>query len=176
MLFDGFIPLDTREGLTPPSKASNPTHAIKAKPESGYGEGTPMPFGPVATPPPAPYGPNPNSSSDSGSKIDLGQYITPGTIVATAGLAGTIASLFKKSDEQKTLKAVCGRKPVLNIGGKRDAYLACVDSYLHPQNAIVDTGMSSGTKVLIGFLVMIFLIVVITLIVMAMRNKTAKPA
>lgn len=172
MLFDGFIPIDTREGLTPPSKASNPTRASNSNSESGWGEGTPMPYGPIASPPPAPYGPNPNPSGDSGSKVDLGQYVTPGTIVAGAGLIGTVASLFKKSDEQKTLKAVCGRKPILNIGGKRDAYLACVDSYLHPQNAIADTGMSGSKIALIVFLILLFLAIVITVVVMANKNKT----
>lgn len=163
MLFDGFVPLDTRDNQGKVSiSPANPT-----KESSSYGEGTPMPYGPVANPPSAP------STGGSGSGQNLGQYITPGTIIAGAGLLGTFAEVFKKSPEQKTLKAVCGRKPLLNIGGKKDRYLACVDNYLNPQqNVPVNTGMSAGTKALIGFLVVLFLVMIVVVIAMINKNRT----
>lgn len=169
MLFDGFIVLDSRDNVKHPTPAANPiseSAAPKAE-NSSYDEGKPV-YGPFPAPPAA----GSTTPAPSTSKVNVGEYITPGTIIAGAGLLSTVGTMFQKSPEQKTLKAICGRKPLLNIGGKKDRYLACVDNYLNPKATVSqNAGMSSGTKVLIGSLVFIFIVLIIVMIVMMNKNK-----
>jgi hypothetical protein len=54
---------------------------------------------------------------------------------AVAQLAGTLlANRQPKSQLQQDVKAVCGKKPLLNIGGKKDKWMKCTTDFAKNQS------------------------------------------
>jgi hypothetical protein len=63
-------------------------------------------------------------SDSTSSTIDFFKSLIPsiGTGIITKATA-------VKTGDAADIEAACGRKPLLNIGGKKDAYLACAANY-----------------------------------------------
>lgn len=70
---------------------------------------------------------NVNGASSGGGKVSP-EMIQAGAAL-TAGLISTMANKSKDPNKME-LKSACGRKPLLNIGGKKDKYQKCVSDYL----------------------------------------------
>lgn len=150
MLYDGFIVLDTRESSY-----------------EGQGSGIPG------------VGTQDNSTPDSASKGNAGQWFTPETIAATLGLVTTVAAVTQKTPDQKAIKAACGARPLISPD-KKKKYQECVDRYIFQQQQanmpiqpIQQSRMSTGAIVLIVFVILIILAVFGYLIY---KSKQVKPA
>lgn len=185
MIYDGFIALDTRGGDVSMGDMNNiknnPTTVMQSEAntkESSYDEG-PIPGiggGPIV---PKPTIPPPTPKPVTTPAKGWQQYVTADTLAAGIGLIGSVAALAQKSPEAKTLKAVCGRKPLFNIGGKKDKYLACVDKYVFQQNQpatpAAAAGMSTGAKVgiVIGIVIVLGLITVMIIKMSKVESELA---
>ena len=166
MLYNGFVVVDTRgEEAGFCDKESNyPGDAPVYGPPAPYGPFLPSTT-PKTTPPPVP------SVQGSGG---AGQYVHADTLAAGAGLLAGIASMIgaskaSKSPDASRVKAVCGRKPLFNTGGKKDAYFACADRLMNPQPVVVP--QKSNTGLIIG-IVAVFIIMTIILVVVMKNKKT----
>jgi hypothetical protein len=116
------------------------------------------------------------NNGGTGGKINWNAILqnAPQIIGAVGGIVGTVkASGGGGSD---SVKAVCGRRPLFNIGGKKDRYRECAERVLNPPQAQQFTppppGMSTTTKILIGVGIFIFLGVMVFVVVKVSRNKS----
>ena len=173
MLYNGFVVVDTRD-----SQMAEFNNAE----ESNYPPGT------YAGPGGPPSGSNTSSGSSgnqSGSSSTgggAGQYINADTIAAGTNLLGGIfgaigASKAAKGPIAGNVKAVCGRKPLFNIGGKKDRYFACAERVANPQPVFRETPPPTSNKgLIIGLIVAVVLIGIIITVVLFMKNKKAAVA
>lgn len=165
MLYNGFVVVDTRGEETGfCDKESNYDTPAMPGGAPTYG-----PFLPTTTP----KATTPSVQGGGGGQIDAGT-IAAGAGVLT-GILGMIgASKASKSPDVSRIKAVCGRKPLLNIGGKKDAYFACADRLMNPQQPVV-MPQKSNTGLIIG-IVAAFIMMIIILVVVMKNKKTAVAA
>lgn len=118
------------------------------------------------------------SSTSGGSKVNWDAIIqnTPQLLNAAGTIVGTIGSMKNQGGTKDTVKAVCGRKPLFNFGGKKDRYRECAERVLNPPPPPpppTREGMSTTTKVLIGVGAFIFLAVMIFVIIkLSNRDKS----
>ena len=193
MLYNGFVVIDTRQ--SPLREYGD----YKAE-ESNYPPGT---YAGPGGPPSGTYGPNLPAGSTGGSSGPLpglggsgwggsqsgsstgggaGQYINADTIAAGTNLLGGIfgaigASKAAKGPIAGNVKAVCGRKPLFNIGGKKDRYFACAERVANPQPVFRETPPPTSNKgLIIGLIVAVVLIGIIITVVLVMKNKKAAVA
>lgn len=102
----------------------------------------------------------------------------PQILAATGAIVGTVGAIKNQAGggSQDSVKAVCGRKPLFNIGGKKDKYRACAERVLNPPQVQQFTppppGMSTTTKVLIGVGIFIFLGVMVFVVIKVSKNKS----
>lgn len=190
MIYNGFVPIDTHQngqwdmvgedGFNSYPEESG-DYSVPAGP--GGGGSTPPTYGPFL---PSGGSGGGSGSAPSGGGGDSGggggswqQWVNPQTIGATVGMVGSIAGAVGagRSPDKAKIKAVCGRKPLFNIKGKKDAYNQCVQNLMMPQPQQrfddVPQGMSTGTKILIGSLVGLVLLAIIITIVVVMKRKNA---
>jgi len=144
-----------------------------------------QPAGPAQAPPAFPSGQgmlltagntgSTGTTGGTGGKFNWGAILqnAPQIIGAVGGIVGTVkASGVGGTD---SVKAVCGRKPLFNIGGKKDRYRACAERVLNPpqqQFQAPPPGMSTTTKVLIGVGIFIFLGVMVFVVIKVSKNKS----
>ena len=192
MLYNGFVITDNRAFSDPNIPSSDKWNPNKL--ESSYNEEsgvytTPAgPGGGGSTPPTLPAGwsigsggaPAPSApKTGSGGGGNWQQWLTPETIGAVAGTVGAVAGSINQNPDKQRIKAACGRKPLFNTGGKKDAYNQCVQNLLAPpviqqRMDMPQQGMSTTTKIMIGALAFLLLAaVVIMIIVLSKRSKTA---
>jgi|ERR1700741_3339520 len=177
MVYDGFVVIDTRDVTGTESNYDTP-----ALP--GGGGSTAPSYGPLPGLGGAGYNPQSTSTAPESSTSDGGgggwqQWVNPQTIGASMQLFGSVANAVAagKTADTAEIKAVCGRKPLLNIGGKKDKYFQCTQNLIASKQQPIympqaQTGMSTGTKVLIG--VVIFVVLVAIIIAIIMMAKKAK--
>lgn len=190
MIYNGFVPIDTHQNGRLDMIGEDGFNSYRE--ESGDYSVPAGPGGGGSTPPTTPmYGPflpSGGSGGGSGSAPSGGggsgggggswqQWVNPQTIGATVGMVGSIAGAVGagRSPDKAKIKAVCGRKPLFNIKGKKDAYNQCVQNLMNPQPVYTPppAGMSTGTKILIGSLVGLVLLAIIITIVVVMKRKNA---
>ena len=192
MIYNGFVITDTY-GI------DNPNAKLEMVGEDGFNSyheesgDYSVPAGPAgggSTPPTLPAGwsvtgAGAPSSSGGGSGDGGGgswqQWVNPQTIGATVGMIGSVAGAVGagRSPDKARIKAVCGRKPLFNIKGKKDAYNQCVQNLMMPQQKIEmpPPGMSQGTKILIGVMAFVLLLaIIITIVVLMKRQNTTATA
>lgn len=112
---------------------------------------------------PTPFFPTPTGSAPSTKEGSVtAEDISAWGELAVGGLAA-IKGL--KSDQQKELKAVCGRRPILN--GRRGVWQSCVSNYLIAKNTPVVgqekkglsttqwIGIAVGSATLIGLIIFV---------------------
>jgi hypothetical protein len=170
MLYNGFVVVDTRGEEAGFCESNYPGDAPVY--------GPPAPYGPFLPPSTTPKTPSPSVPSVQGG--GAGQYVNADTLAAGAGvLTGILgiigASKASKSPDASRVKAVCGRKPLFNTGGKKDAYFACADRLMNPQQPIIP--QKSNTGLIIGIVAaFIIMIIILAVVVMKMKNKKAATA
>lgn len=180
MLYNGFVVVDTRDSTgTETGYCGEPSYVG----EPG-GDKTPL-FGLGGTPPPPVfYGPGgggntppelPPTGQTGGGKFS---WLTPDVLTAGLGVLGSVAGMAaarkaSQSPDVSRIKAVCGRKPLFNGGGKKDRYFACVDKLMTPQQQFVQqpAGMSTSTKIIIGVLVFLVLMAIVITVIMISKRK-----
>ena len=90
-----------------------------------------------------------------------------------SSLADTLGSALANRPQLKgEIKAACGRKPLLNIGGKKDTYWACTKEYLEskkPAKIEQKEGMGTGAIIAISTTA----VLITGLIVFALTRKKA---
>lgn len=114
------------------------------------------------------------------ARIDWQQVLNnaPQILAATGAIVGTVGAIRNQAGggSQDSVKAVCGRKPLFNFGGKKDRYRACAERVLNPpqvqQFQAPPQGMSTTTKVLIGVGIFIFLGVMVFVVIKVSKNKS----
>jgi hypothetical protein len=175
MIYDGFVVLDTRDATGTETGFCGDFSNNKALNESADEPGVfAGPAGGGAIPPTLPAGGLPSGGGGGGG----GKWLTPDTLSAGAGLLGNIAGMIGagragRSPVKANVKAVCGRKPLTNIGGRKDKYLACAQNYMMPKQnlPLPEQGMSKSTKIIIGVLAgLVLLAIIITVIMLAKRK------
>jgi hypothetical protein len=205
MIYDGFVVLDTRDSTGTETSFCGPFGANsglydKPKPLSfktfreESGDYTvpagPVYYGPGGGGPPQLPAYNPPSGGGASNAPSIGgggggwqQWVNPETIGATVGVIGSVVGAAKanQSPDKARIKAVCGRKPLFNIKGKKDKYNACVQNLMAPppvfqQQAPPPAGMSKSTKIIIGVVAFIVLLAIIITIIMVMKKKAVVPA
>lgn len=72
-----------------------------------------------------------SESEGGGSSGGVDPEVIAGAVGSVADLAGSFAQ--NRNEDKQNIKLKCGRKPLFNIGGKKDAYFACVDDYFKMQ-------------------------------------------
>jgi hypothetical protein len=191
MLYNGFVVVDTRdsqmaefnnaeESNYPPGTYAGPGGA----PSGTYGPNLPGSSGGSSGPLPGLGGTGWGGSQSGGgqSRGGAGQYINADTIAAGTNLLGGIfgaigASKAAKGPIAGNVKAVCGRKPLFNIGGKKDRYFACAERVANPQPVFRETPPPESNKgLIIGLIVAVVLIGIIITVVLVMKNKKAAVA
>lgn len=193
MIYNGFIIVDTH-GIDDPNvnpfkewKEESGVYSVPAGP--GGGGSTPPTYGPFMTSAPSggsgstPGTPSTPSAPSGGGGTN---WLTPETVAAgtnlLGGIIGTVGQVRASNPDKARIKAVCGRKPLFNIGGKKDTYQQCVQNLMmpQPQQQRFDAsqsgggGMSTNTKVIIGVMAFLVLLAIIITIVVLMKRNTAK--
>lgn len=183
MLYNEMIPVDTFD-----STGTETNFCGQFSEESGLYD---TPAGPGGGGGTAPTLPGASASGSSGPLPGLGgggytqpsgggtswqQYLNPQTIGAGIGLLTSVTGAIGagKSPDKARIKSVCGRRPLFNIGGKKDKYNACVQNLMTPQPVYQpqqDTGMSSSTKIIIGVVATLVLLAIIITIIMVMKRR-----
>lgn len=177
MVYNGFVIVDTRDNTGTESNYDTP--ALPA------GGGSTAPSVNTASGPLPGLGGSgwnnpPANGQPSGGK-GWQQWVTPETIGATIQLAGGITNMVAagKTGDTAKIKAICGKQPLFNIGGKKDKYQACADRVMAQSNQPAPqvymppapTGMSTTAKVLIGVGIFIFIIMIVLLIIFMTKQK-----
>jgi len=90
------------------------------------------------TPTNAPSTSTPETNEWTSYLTNLGKTITSGFVTKIT---------TPKTGDAADVKAICGRRPLLNLGGKKDAYDACAQNYVNSKNTVVQapaqaTGLS----------------------------------
>ena len=185
MLYNGFVVTDNRAFSDPninPSEKWNPNileNGFNSKEESSVYDVPAGPGGGGSTPPTLPSGwsvtPK-GATPTSGGKWQ--QYLNPETIGAAVGTIGAIAGAVggMKNPDKQRIKAVCGRKPLFNTGGKKDRYNECVQNLLNPPVQREFTppppeGMSKTTKIVLIVSAVLLLIGIVVTVIIVNKNK-----
>jgi hypothetical protein len=177
MLYNGFVVVDTRDSSgTESGYQSNDLDSNYDTPAlPGGGGNTPPEMGGGLPG----LGGGPLPSNSGGGKFS---WLTPDVITGGLGVLGSVAgaAAARKANQNPDvakIKAVCGRKPLFNIGGKKDKYFACAEKVMAPPPVFQQqqTGMSSSTKIIIGVLVFLVLVAIIITVIMMSKNKTVVP-
>lgn len=193
MLYNGFVITDNRAFSNPNIDASDKWNLNKL--ESSYNEEsgvytTPAgPGGGGSTPPTLPAGwstgagagagAGAGSTPKTGGGTNWQQWLNPETIGAVAGTVGAVAGAVNQNPEKQRIKAACGRKPLFNIGGKKDAYNQCVQNLLAPpviqqrMDFPQQSGMSNTAKILIGVFAFLLLAAIVVMIIVLSKRKAA---
>ena len=183
MLYNEMIPVDTFDSTGTETNFCGQFSEVSglydtpAGPGGGGGTAPSLPGGTSGASGPLPGLGGGGYSQPSGGGTSWQQYLDPQTIGAGIGLLTNVAGAVGagKSPDKTKIKAVCGRRPLFNIGGKKDKYNACVQNLMTPQQQLPppDTGMSSSTKLIIGVLATLVLVAIIVTIVVVMKRKSA---
>jgi hypothetical protein len=196
MLYNGFVVVDTRQSPLGEygdygSESAYETYAGPGgAPSVTYGPNLPGSSGGSSGPLPGLGGTGWGGSQSGGGQLGggqsrggAGQYINADTIAAGTNLLGSVfgvigASKAAKGPLASNVKAVCGRKPLFNIKGKKDAYFACAERVANPQPVMAGrVPEKSGNKgLIIGLIVAVVLIGIIITVVLVMKNKKAAVA
>jgi hypothetical protein len=198
MLYDGFIVVDSRESPMREYGENNfcgDFRGNKLLNESAYDTyagpgGAPGSYGPYQTGGGASSGPLPglggagygqSTQKSGGSGGGAGQYVNADTLAAGTNLLGSVFGMIGANKASKgplagNVKAVCGRKPLFNIKGKKDAYLACAEKVANPQPVYTPPAESSNKGLIIGLIIAVVLIGIIITVVLVMKNKKAAVA
>lgn len=188
MVYNGFIIVDTH-GIDDPNvnpfkewHEESGDYSVPAGP--GGGGSTPPTYGPFMNPPATGGSGSGSGSAPSGGGGGGGtNWLTPETMAAgtnlLGGIIGTVGQMRASNPDKARIKAVCGRKPLFNIGGKKDTYQQCVQNLMMPQpqqRFDEPQGMSTSTKVIIGVMAFLVLLAIIITVVVLMKRNTAKAA
>ena len=184
MVYNGFVVVDTRDNT-----------GTESNYESNYpgepgGDKTPLPGIGGGTSsgtagwnnPTTTIGPSPAPSSGGGGGGGWQQWVNPQTIGAGVQLFGSVANMVAagKTPDKVNIKAACGRKPLFNKGGKKDAYQQCVQRILTPQQPVyipsAPTRMSTTSKALIGAGIFLFLLMIVIVVIMMNKGKAVAKA
>ena len=117
------------------------------------------------------------TTTSGGGKVNWNAILqnAPQIIGAVGGIVGSVKqNAGAGGGTQDSVKAVCGRKPLFNIGGKKDKYRACAERVLNPPKIqeLPPPGMSTTTKVLIGVGIVVFLgLMIFVVIKVSNKNK-----
>jgi len=186
MLYDGFVVVDSHENPKIPmgeygeNNFCGDFRGNKAL-ESAYvgepgGDKTPLPGlgGAGYTPPP------PGGFGGGAGAGKFGQYFNADTLAAGTNLLGGIFGAIGSAKANQSplagnVKAVCGRKPLFNVGGKKDRYFACAERVANPQPVFAPPP-PSNKGLIIGLIVAVVLIGIIITVVLVMKNKKAAVA
>ena len=117
------------------------------------------------------------TTTSGGGKVNWNAILqnAPQIIGAVGGIVGSVKQNAGAGGTQDSVKAICGRKPLFNIGGKKDKYRACAERVLNPPKIqeLPPPGMSTTTKVLIGVGIVVFLgLMVFIVIKVSNKNKS----
>ena len=185
MLYNGFVITDNRAFSNPniPSYDKwNPNileNGFNSPEESGDYTVPAGPGGGGSTPPSLPF-----SVTTAGTGTGAGkgggnwqQYLNPELIGSVVGTVGAVAGAIGKNPDKQRIKAVCGRKPLFNFGGKKDSYRQCVQNLMNPPQQRDFTppppaeGLSKTTKIIIGVSVALLLIGIVITVIVLNKNK-----
>ena len=130
-------------------------------------------------------GPVPSPTPTAASKTSgLGSFFTDLAKTVSGGIINKITT--PKTGTAADVAAVCGRRPLLNLGGKRDAYDACAQNLVNQQGAAAQAaalaaaqasqkiGMSTGVIVAMSLGAAAVLTgIVIVAVKMSKKNKAS---
>jgi hypothetical protein len=116
------------------------------------------------------------TTTSGGGKVNWSAILqnAPQIIGAVGGIVGSVKQNAGAGGTQDSVKAVCGRKPLFNIGGKKDKYRACAERVLNPPKIqeLPPPGMSTTSKVLIGVGIVVFLGLMVFIVIKVSKNKS----
>lgn len=113
-----------------------------------------------------------SSGSGGGGMGNLSQWLNPQTLGAGLGLIASVSQ--NRSPDKARIKAVCGRRPLLNIGGKKDAYNQCAQNLMMPvYQAPLPTTNRDSSNIIIWVVAVIILIAIIVAVVVLMKRNAA---